>query len=128
MPSILNTATVSIVLPSGATSYVSNPLYRYNFQNRPLNQQWFPPGDSDGMMQMYNSTVRDPAYLGGPSDFNNANANLQNAGLGDQLVSLLLALVFFIQPISLDERMMEGLETETEERITNMTCGSGQLL
>ncbi|RAL63485.1 hypothetical protein DID88_003905 [Monilinia fructigena] len=86
MPSIVNVATVSIVLPSGATTEVNNPLFRYNFQNKPLNQQYFPPGDSDGMMQQYNWTVRDPDNLGnGQSDFDAANQNLENAGLGDQV-------------------------------------------
>ncbi|QSZ35560.1 hypothetical protein DSL72_008430 [Monilinia vaccinii-corymbosi] len=86
MPSIVNVATVSIVLPSGATAQVNNPLFRYNFQNKPLNQQYFPPGDSDGMMQQYNWTVRDPDSLGnGQSDFDAANGDLDNAGLGDQV-------------------------------------------
>ncbi|APA06690.1 hypothetical protein sscle_02g014600 [Sclerotinia sclerotiorum 1980 UF-70] len=85
MPSVVNVATVSIVTPSGATTYVNNPLFRYNFQNKPLNQQQFPPGDSDGMLAQYNWTVRNPDYLGGQSDFNAANTNLQNAGLGDQV-------------------------------------------
>ncbi|KAF7938112.1 hypothetical protein BELL_0027g00260 [Botrytis elliptica] len=86
MPSITNVATISIVLPSGATAYVNNPLFRYNFQNKPLNQQQFPPGDSDGYMAQYNWTVRNPDNLGnGQSDFNAANTNLQNAGLGDQV-------------------------------------------
>ncbi|KAA8576834.1 hypothetical protein EYC84_006881 [Monilinia fructicola] len=86
MPKIVNVATISIVLPSGATAEVNNPLFRYNFQNKPLNQQYFPPGDSDGMMQQYNWTVRDPDNLGnGQSDFDAANQNLENAGLGDQV-------------------------------------------
>ncbi|KAI9650419.1 hypothetical protein NHQ30_000433 [Ciborinia camelliae] len=87
MPSIFNDPTIPIVLPSGATAYVNNPLFRYNFQNKPLNQQYFPPGDpNDGMMQQYNWTVRSPDNLGnGQSDFDAANANLENAGLGDQV-------------------------------------------
>lgn len=91
MPNIVNVATIPIILPSGATTYVSNPLFRYNFQNKPLSQQQFPPTDGgDGMMAQYNWTVRDPDNLGnGQSDFNAANTNLQNAGLGDQVVSLL---------------------------------------
>lgn len=96
MPKIVNVATISIVLPSGATAEVNNPLFRYNFQNKPLNQQYFPPGDSDGMMQQYNWTVRDPDNLGnGQSDFDAANQNLENAGLGDQVVSL-LPVSFFL--------------------------------
>ncbi|ESZ97460.1 hypothetical protein SBOR_2149 [Sclerotinia borealis F-4128] len=86
MPSIVNVETIPIVLPSGATAYVNNPLFRYNFQNLPLNQQQFPPGDGDGMMAQYNWTVRDPDNLGdGQSDYSAANTNLQNAGLGDQV-------------------------------------------
>lgn len=42
-------------------------------------------------MAQYNWTVRNPHYSGdGKSDFNAANMNLENAGLGDQVVSYLL--------------------------------------
>ncbi|KAK6613990.1 tyrosinase 2 [Botrytis cinerea] len=75
MPSIINVPTVSIVLPSGTTTYVNNPLF-------PTISSW----DSDGYMAQYNWTVRNPDYSGdGQSDFNAANMNLENAGLGDQV-------------------------------------------
>ncbi|KAM0186666.1 hypothetical protein ACHAPC_004450 [Botrytis cinerea] len=127
MPSIINVPTVSIVLPSGTTTYVNNPLFRYNFQNKPLNQQQFPPGDSDGYMAQYNWTVRNPDYSGdGQSDFNAANMNLENAGLGDQVVSCFLVS----SSSALSHGICGGIELRIKKKEHNADEGndSGQQL
>ncbi|KAM3066915.1 hypothetical protein ACMFMF_009966 [Clarireedia jacksonii] len=84
IPSVVNSQTVTITTASGIQT-IKNPLYQYNFQYVPLDQNTFPPGDYDGELAAYNYTVRFPDYVGGGDDINAANDYLTNAGLTEQV-------------------------------------------
>ncbi len=79
MPDIVNVPQVLIYTPSGLKN-VSNPLLRYKFQQFPLNETLFPPGQSlEGRLTTYNTTVRFP--VNGVSDYESINANLGGSSL-----------------------------------------------
>ncbi|KAK0115324.1 hypothetical protein ONS96_013783 [Cadophora gregata f. sp. sojae] len=84
MPAVVNQPTITITTGSGVQS-VRNPLYRYNFQNFPLDPTYFPSDSGvvgDAWLAKYPYTVRGaPDYLNSPSDPNRANNALLNSNL-----------------------------------------------
>lgn len=78
-------------------------------------------------MAQYNWTVRNPDYSGdGQSDFNAANMNLENAGLGDQVVSCFLVS----SSSALSHGICGGIELRIKKKEHNADEGndSGQQL
>ncbi|KAF8856645.1 hypothetical protein BDZ45DRAFT_745259 [Acephala macrosclerotiorum] len=79
MPGIVNAPIVQIQTPSGLSN-VSNPLMLYRFQQFPLNETLFPPGQSgEGCLTTYNTTVRFP--VNGVPNCEGINANLGGSNL-----------------------------------------------
>ena len=97
MPAFINTATIQIINAAGETENVPNPFLRYNFQQFPMNPEYFPTSESLAPYDYYlanrSYTVRWPDTIGGPSDYNTANAALENVGLQESVVSCALFLI-----------------------------------
>jgi tyrosinase len=93
MPAIVNSPTVEITTPSGVET-VPNPLLQYNFQQFPMNSNYFSPTEWDGWLASYNHTVRNPDSRGeNDSDFNESNGWLkQDGNLMQGIVGLFLAV------------------------------------
>lgn len=127
MPAVVNQPTVTTTTGLGVQS-VRNPLYRYTFQNFPLNPTYFPTDSNvagDAWLAKYPYTVRGaPDYLNSPSDPNRANNALLNSNLKGSTVCTFSPEILRMHQADLSIAVLCFGEANDFQRIWNH-CNTG---